>query len=87
MVERLAFQLSDPFAMVWAAGEHQRRPWSRMRLKNSKHPPLIIMIQMEKTIPGEKTGKNPRKRELPHIRDHRAMHGQAGLKERDHDRR
>jgi hypothetical protein len=51
MVERVATVRSDSFAVRGAGIEHQHRGRSGVPGKAIKHVALIVVIEMEKTVP------------------------------------
>src|SRR5262249_52635470 len=55
--------------------------------KNTKHASLVVMIEMEKAIPGQNALKRLCQRQSAHIGDDPRVVRQAALAKRDHRRR
>ena len=53
VIERVATVSSDCFAVSGAGVEHQHRGRSGVPGKDVKHTSLIVVIEMEKAVPGQ----------------------------------
>jgi hypothetical protein len=62
MIKRLPFKPPYGFTMSRAACEHQSGAWFGVSSKYGKHLLLIMMVQVEKAVPGENTVKGARER-------------------------
>src|SRR3954451_7258169 len=69
MIQGLTCQTPDRLPMRGTAGEHQRRLRRRMRTKHRKHVALIVMAEMEETVPRQDAGELPPQGQLAHIGD------------------
>ena len=86
MIERLALEAADRFAMRRTAGEHQSRPWCGMVREDLEHPALIIGRQVEERIPGDQSAETASKCELAHVGDLPVALGKALPAQGDHRR-
>src|SRR6185437_13598260 len=87
MIKRVAMEFADALAVPWSAGEQQRRAQRGVIEKNRKHPSLIVIGQMEKTVPGDETIKAAAERQRTHILDLPLLRGKAAPADRNHRRR
>src|SRR3954453_7801008 len=69
MIKRLTCKNPDRLPMRVTAGEHQCRLGRRMRTKHRKHAALIVMAEMEETVPRQDSGELPLQGKLAHIGD------------------
>ncbi len=87
MVQRIALELANGFAMLGARVEHQHRSGRRVTIEHGKHLSLGRVIEMKKAIPGEDAIEAASKCQLPHICDDPFLTRQAAAAKRDHRRR
>jgi hypothetical protein len=67
MVQRITPIGTYRLTMRNTAIEHQNSGGRRVYLKNPKHEPLIIVLEMKEAIPSQYSVKSPAKAQRPHI--------------------
>jgi hypothetical protein len=87
MIQRIAPVLTYTLTMLRPRIEHQYRAVGRVVGEDREHAPLVIMIEVKKTIPSENAIEAPTERQLPHVGDNPFMIGKTPTAKRNHGRR
>src|ERR1700732_1884814 len=67
MIQRLTTVSTNCFSIRRTTGEHQYRLRRSMFSENRKHLALVLLAQVEKTVPCENSAEAPIERQFPHV--------------------
>lgn len=69
MIKQITFEISNRFAVLRAAVEKKKRSGRGVLPKDREHSTLIIVREMEETVPGDEAEKRPLKGDPLHVPD------------------
>ena len=77
MIQWIAAVFADGLAVLRSGVEHQPSILGGVVGEDTEHPPLVVIVEVKKAVPGEDAVEASAKRQAAHISDNPIVVGQA----------